>query len=935
MKKSVGSHTKYINLTFLVILQAGFFFAPAVSFSFENCTVSGIFNDSNSIKMLCYSMGFQKVPSQIPPDVNILVIAFNHISQFTSDDFGKLPNLIHLNASNNKISRIQDGSFRDLKNLRILDLSDNRLPEISGGMLHGLIQLSTLRLDGNHIKNIEHSAFMNLVNLNVVNLTNNKLQNIEKVQPVLHSPNLKELYIGSNNFSVFHSLNLTVISVSMQKLDLSSNPFLMFNVTDNIFPNLEYLDLSYCGQNGTIEWKITNRTFFSFLKTLNLSGVFITEEATRAVIQSFHGLYKLNLNNMAWKFLDLRNVCSSELRVLRLRNNKISTLKDNIFKPCSSLSELDLAGNKIFSLEPSIQMLPTLELLDLSRNNIKTLTCLDFANLTELRHLYLYSNKIGTVNACLFKDLKKLEVLKLGTNKLLTIAETFSHGPSSLKYLEVQYNKLSTIRKGTFKGLHSLQELDLNNNQIAEIEGHAFTGLVNLTKLLLSSNFLQVKTLNTPDVFSDMHNLQKLHLFSNKISFKSHDTLKRPPFMHLNSLAVLSINSQRHGLKKFPPKLLQGLSSLEMFYAGNLNIRNLPSDAFNSTPNLWFLDLSKNDLADTLSPEVFHPIPRLSKLIISKVQLQSLDFLFNARLSRLSVLRASKNVLDVINPTLIQSLPQLKYLDLQNNTFTCDCSNAWFLNWSMQNNDTQVIYLRQYTCSYPPAVRGMSLADLNIESCSLDLDFIFFTCSSAVVILTLVSSFVYNFLRWHVIYAFHLFLAFLYDSKRKQKQHEFQYDAFISYNVDDESWVLEELLPKLEGEQGWKLCLHHRDFQPGKPIIDNIVDGIYSSRKTICLITHSYLKSEWCSREIQLASFRLFDEQRDVLILVFLEDIPTCQLSPYYRMRKLVKKRTYISWPKPGEDTRVFWQKLRMALEAKESPNAENPVLSGTNVKCN
>ena len=39
----------------------------------------------------------------------------------------------------------------------------------------------------------------------------------------------------------------------------------------------------------------------------------------------------------------------------------------------------------------------------------------------------------------------------------------------------------------------------------------------------------------------------------------------------------------------------------------------------------------------------------------------------------------------------------------------------------------------------------------------------------------------------------------------------------------------------------------------GKPIIENITDAIYSSRKTICVISRHYLQSEWCSREIQIA----------------------------------------------------------------------------------
>ncbi|XP_042338666.1 toll-like receptor 13, partial [Plectropomus leopardus] len=64
--------------------------------------------------------------------------------------------------------------------------------------------------------------------------------------------------------------------------------------------------------------------------------------------------------------------------------------------------------------------------------------------------------------------------------------------------------------------------------------------------------------------------------------------------------------------------------------------------------------------------------------------------------------------------------------------------------------------------------------------------------------------------------------------------------------------------------------------------------------------------------------FRLFDEQKDVLILVFLEDIPATELSPYYRMRKLLKRWTYLSWPRAKEHPELFWEKLRQALETKD-----------------
>lgn len=74
-----------------------------------------------------------------------------------------------------------------------------------------------------------------------------------------------------------------------------------------------------------------------------------------------------------------------------------------------------------------------------------------------------------------------------------------------------------------------------------------------------------------------------------------------------------------------------------------------------------------------------------------------------------------------------------------------------------------------------------------------------------------------------------------------------------------------------------------------------------------------------------LFSFRLFEEQDDVLILLFLEEIPSSQLSPYYRMRKLLKSQTYLSWPRAKEHTELFWEKVCQALETSEDPG-ENRI---------
>ena len=55
---------------------------------------------------------------------------------------------------------------------------------------------------------------------------------------------------------------------------------------------------------------------------------------------------------------------------------------------------------------------------------------------------------------------------------------------------------------------------------------------------------------------------------------------------------------------------------------------------------------------------------------------------------------------------------------------------------------------------------------------------------------------------------------------------DFCYDAFIIFNNKDQSWADETLLPILEVKHGLKCCVHYRDFEPGKPFVENMTDSV-------------------------------------------------------------------------------------------------------------
>ncbi|XP_043959961.1 toll-like receptor 13 isoform X1 [Gambusia affinis] len=938
-KPNSGSESSDHSVAFLLIYMICL--GPlATGFSLKSCRVS-----QNAA--ICTDSQLKFVPQDIPPTVTGFDLSKNQISRIQRSDFTNLMVLEDLNLCKNHISKIDSGAFVNLISLRKLTLNNNKLVKLGELAFDGLGNLTELRLNTNKITALSPTAFQSLTRLILLDISQNKLETISNLRLILqHMPQLQELVIRTNVLRTFQSWKLTNRSLDLQALDLSHNPIRDFRVTANIFPNLTCLIIGDKFSVIPMKWDVKNKTFLRQLSSLDVSGLHTSPENMEALLKTVNSsLTSLALNNIKRNRTQLINLSCSIPTVskLQFRSNNLRTVSSYYFKPCVNVVELDLSENhikiidenaftsmrnlttlrlsknKLSSVPTAIRTLQNLSQLDLSNNMISTLTCQDFSNQTRLKELSLQNNSIFKLTECAFKGLVHLQILRLQSSQITDLKGAFKTSLPKLKQLLLNGNKLTAIRKGEFEGLKSLWSLSLHQNQIKILDKGCFVGLLNLTDIRLQSNGITTGTLKTSP-FKGLSNLKRLYLNDNHIK-----GFNITPFSDLHQLEELSLHGQHYrGKSSLPSNFLHGLSRLLSFNARNSQLINVDKDTFVNTPNLERLDLSSNDL-ENLTAELFAPIRNLKSLYISRIAVHSLDFLAEANLTKLEFLQGRHNQYSVVTKDIIKSLPSLQYLDFKYNSFYCECINAWFVNWTIFSKRTQVNDAYNYSCNYPDDFKGKKLLDLKIlKSCSQDVNFICFVSTTSTILFVMAASFIYHFMRWQLYYAYYLFLGWLFDSKYKNKQVPHQYDAFISYNHHDEPWVIGELLPKLEGEQGWKLCLHHRDFEPGKPITQNITDAIYGSRKTICVISRRYLESEWCSREVQTASFRLFDEQKDVLILVFLEDIPTYLLSPFHRMRKLLKKQTYLSWPRAADHPEVFWENLRKALQTGNDPNEEN-----------
>ncbi|KAI8481072.1 TIR domain [Branchiostoma belcheri] len=225
-----------------------------------------------------------------------------------------------------------------------------------------------------------------------------------------------------------------------------------------------------------------------------------------------------------------------------------------------------------------------------------------------------------------------------------------------------------------------------------------------------------------------------------------------------------------------------------------------------------------------------------------------------------------------------------------------------------------------YTCTTPANLRNKRLVDINFDKlgCRSKLSFYVAIGLSVTFVILLVTIILMYRYHWYGRYAMFLLRAKFnkYELIREEEENPKTYDAFVAHNSHDSAWVIRQLLPQLErgDPPEFRLCLGERDFQPGAPIVDNIAESIYESRKTICVITRNFLESDWCRFEMQMATYRLFEEHVDCLIVVFLEQIPAQRLAKYHSLRRVMCRNTYLEWPEEPEARDLFWERLRAAL---------------------
>ncbi|NXW18903.1 TLR21 protein, partial [Circaetus pectoralis] len=661
------------------------------------------------------------------------------------------------------------------------------------------------------------------------------------------------------------------------------------------------------------------------------------------------------------------------LKALLLQSNEISSIDKDSFRSLGKLELLDLSNNSLAHLYPAwFGHLFSLQHLHLQGNSYRDLgESSPFSSLRNLSSLHLGNPQFSTIRQGNFegtefldklwidggnlsqyepgslKSIKKINHMIINVRSINIFSAIVRDLLHSVTWLEVREIKLEIekksmvqnstlpfrIRKLTFKDasftdqyisriivllkeIKSLQEIEaidcvLQGKGAWDIEeiassGQSFVETVSVINIMIQNFHL---FFDLDGMESQINKLKRLTIASSKVFMVPCKLAKHfSSLLYLDFHGNLLVNNRLNETicRDAWPSLQTLNLILQTLNLSQNSLKSLKQTANSVTrlPKLVNLDISQNNFGEI--PDVCEWPQTLKYLNLSSTQIPKLT----------TCIPPTLEVLDVSANNLKEfglQLPFLKELYLAKNQLKALPGAAPVPNlvaMSIRRNKLNSFSREEFEGTQVGAVH------LSLMECHRSL-----VVSSICVLLFLVILILVAVgYKYHAVWYLRMTWAWL-QAKRKPKRAPLKdicYDAFVSYSENDSDWVENIMVRELEQAcPPFRLCLHKRDFVPGKWIVDNIIDSIEKSHKTLFVLSEHFVQSEWCKYELDFSHFRLFDENNDAAILVLLEPIQSKAIPKRFcKLRKIMNTKTYLEWPLEEEQQEMFWENLKGALKS-------------------
>lgn len=342
------------------------------------------------------------------------------------------------------------------------------------------------------------------------------------------------------------------------------------------------------------------------------------------------GLSTIKMTNVTITYIHPQAFAGlSELYSVNLTNAGIEEIGTFTFHDNKKLHLLTLAGNNLRKSQEHnapIVYSKTIEELDLSNCNLKTLQPKAFEGLENIMYINLANNDLQTLPEKVFSGIDTIEELNLSSNNISSLPrDVFAN--TSLAILTLSYN---SIKSNLDFGTNKLQKLDLSFNKISHVTGQMFQTMPNLSTLILKGNFL--KKVDRLALY-ELKDLRQIDL-----SFNSLEQISSQIFFGNRHLDSIRLNDNS-GLKKLPLDGFEvegGVFDVYLVDVSNCDISELGDNTFARMNSLTTLNLAWNNI-ESITKDLLSPLAKLTELNLSNnliTELDDLVFLQNRNLKK-------------------------------------------------------------------------------------------------------------------------------------------------------------------------------------------------------------------------------------------------------------------------------------------------------------
>ncbi|XP_054846652.1 toll-like receptor 1 [Eublepharis macularius] len=723
-------------------------------------------------------------------------------------------------------------------------------------------QTTVLDLSHNNISELHISDFSSILRLQVLNLAHNIIQDLD-FSVFWYNVDLEYLDLSHN---VLRTLSCHPV-LSLRHLDLTGNHYTDMPVCpETNMPKLQYLGLSARRIQGSALSALTNIR----LDTLLLSLEDLYEYRAKSIPQ-FN---------------------TKTIQIVFPANKDVRILRDLELGTTESLELSNIHGEQVNELRTFL----------LSRNG-------GLLNLTLNNMQCSWEEFISILQAAWETTIEHL-VISNATQMDATNADNFNHTKTSLKTLIVRQTVITSIKSDPQHMYRIFSEMNIT---ALTISGAKLIHMLcpskpsHFTYLCFSYNIL------TDAVFENCNTLTLLEMLILRVNQLKNLIKVSSMTCHMKSLKYLDMSQNLLQYEDHEKGCSWGENLVELNLSSNL----LSDSVFHCLPvNIQKLDLQSNQISSI--PKEMVELRALEELNLASNRLTDLPGC--GQFSSLRLLNAEMNSIFTPSSEFYHTCQSIREVKAEHNPFMCSCELRVFINLRKQGMVELVGWPESYLCEYPEYLRGIQLKDFHISELVCNTTLLVAVVLVILVVFAVIISFlcVYLDVPWYLkmMWQWTQVKHRVWKNKPEDIHDNIIFHAFISYSERDSDWVKNVLIPNLEKEDGSiRLCQHERNFIAGKSIVENIIDCIEKSYRSIFVLSPNFVQSEWCHYELYFAHHKLFRENTNNLILLLLEPIPT-HIIPvrYHKLKALMAKRTYLEWPAEKNKHGLFWANLRAAI---------------------